>query len=150
MDAKAEIGVIKGQAVDNEGLAALFASIETVAIVGLSPDPSKASFGVAQYLQSYYRIIPVNPNYSEILGEPCYPDLKSVPVPIDLVDVFQRSERIPRLIPDVIAVRPVCFWMQLGIAHRESAVYLLDAGVAVVEDRCTKIDHQRLMGSGQL
>ena len=131
-------------------LAALFRSIETIAIVGLSPDSTKASFGVAQYLQAYYRIIPVNPNYSEILGETCYADLSEVPGVIDLVDVFQRSERIAGLVPSALAVGPACFWMQLGINHAESALTLSRAGICVIQNRCTKVDHQRLVQSGRV
>ena len=149
MDAKATISVIKVPELDDM-LTALFRSVETIAVIGLSPDPSKASFGVARYLQSYYRIIPINPNHAEILGERCYPDLSSVSVPIDLVDVFQRSERIARLVPEAIAAGPSCFWMQLGISHSESESQLSGAGIAVIEDRCTKIDHQRLKGLGRL
>ncbi len=149
MDEKATITVIKVQEMDDV-LTALFRSVETIAVIGLSPDPSKASFGVAQYLQSHYRIIPINPNYAEVVGETCYPDLSAVPISIDLIDVFQRSERIAHLVPEAIAAGPICFWMQLGIAHRESASLLSQAGITVIENRCTKIDHQRLIGLGRL
>ena len=79
-------------------LTEIFASSRRIAVVGLSPDPSKASYGVAQYLSQYYEVVPVNPNYEDIEGVRCYPSVASIPGPVDLIDVFQRSERVPCLL----------------------------------------------------
>ena len=128
----------------------LFQATRTIAIVGLSPDPAKASFGVAVYLKQFYRVIPVNPNYTVILDEPCYPDLKSVPIRIDMIDVFQRSDRMPGFERDALDLQPLCFWMQLGIEHPDVAASLQAQRIQVIQDRCTKIDHQRLNAQGSL
>ena len=119
----------------------LFQATRTIAIVGLSPDPAKASFGVAVYLKQFYRVIPV---------KPCYPDLKSVPIRIDMIDVFQRSDRMPGFERDALDLQPLCFWMQLGIEHPDVAASLQAQRIQVIQDRCTKIDHQRLNAQGHL
>lgn len=115
----------------------------TIAIVGCSDNPAKASHEVAGYLMNHYEVIPVNPNHQEILGLKCYPDLESIPVPVDMVDVFQRSENVAPFVEPAIAIGAKVFWMQLGITNSEAAERLRAAGVEVVEDRCTKIDHMR-------
>ena len=102
----------------DEQLIHLFQVTRTIAIVGLSPDPSKASFGVAQYLKQFYRIIPVNPNYTAILDEVCYPDLKSVPIRIDMIDLFQRSDRVPSFLDD--ALKPCAFVFLDAVGDRAS------------------------------
>lgn len=117
---------------------------KTIAIVGMSDNPAKASNEVAQYLMNYYEVIPVNPNHSEILGKKCYPDLESIPVPVDIVDVFQRSENVPPFVEPAIRIGAKCFWMQLGISNPEAAARLREVGIEVVEDRCTKIEHARM------
>ena len=117
----------------------------TIAIVGMSTDPARASNEVGRYLMPYYRIIPVNPNYDEILGMICYPDLLAVPEPVDMVDVFQRGENVPLFVDDAITIGAKVFWMQLGIRNAQAAVRLRAAGLVVVEDRCTKIEHMRYM-----
>ena len=119
----------------------LLQDTKTVAIVGLSNKPSKASYGVAQYLMPFYRIIPVNPNHKEILGFTCYPNLESITEPVDMVDVFQLSENILPLVKPAIALNVKSFWMQLGITNREARLELEAAGIEVVEDKCTKIEH---------
>ena len=134
----------------DEQLVHLFQATRTIAIVGLSPDPTKASFGVAQYLKQFYRIIPVNPNYTVILDEVCYPDLNSVPIRIDVIDLFQRSDRVPNFLDDALNSVPLCFWMQLGIEHPGVAARLEAQRIQVIQDRCTKVDHQRLMVHGKL
>ncbi|XOV89919.1 MAG: CoA-binding protein [Pseudomonadota bacterium] len=118
-------------------------SSKTIAIVGMSDNPTKASNEVAQYLMPYYIIIPVNPNHREILGQTCYPDLESIPVPVDIVDVFQRSENVLPFVAPSIAIGARCFWMQLGISNQEAASRLEEADVFVVQDKCTKIEHMR-------
>lgn len=117
----------------------------TIAVVGLSSDAFRPSHGVAAYLQSQgYRIIPVNPRETEILGERCYPDLDSVPGPIDIVDVFRRSEHVPEVVEAAIRIGAKAVWMQEGVSHAEAAQRAREAGLAVVEDRCILKEHRLL------
>jgi predicted CoA-binding protein len=119
----------------------------TVAVVGLSPKPDRPSHQVAQYLQAAgYRIIPVNPSCAEALGEPCYPDLRSVPVPIEIVDIFRRSEDVEPIVHEAIAVGAKLIWMQQGVVNEMAAQIAKEAGLAVVMDRCLKIEMERLRG----
>ncbi len=118
-------------------------SSKTIAIVGMSDNPARASNEVAQYLMPHYTVIPVNPNHKEILGLTCYPDLESIPVPVDIVDVFQRSENVMPFVQPTIEMGARCFWMQLGISNAEAAAALEKAGVFVVQDKCSKIEHMR-------
>lgn len=106
---------------------------KTIAVVGLSDNPERASYGVARYLQAQgYRIIPVNPMISEVLGETSYPDLKSVPVPIDMVDIFRRSQLVPPVVDEAIEVGVRYIWMQDGVIHPEAAARAEAAGIPVV------------------
>tara|TARA_R110002072_G_scaffold31735_19_gene97795 strand:- start:37927 stop:38313 length:387 start_codon:yes stop_codon:yes gene_type:complete len=123
---------------------AIFDQTKTIAIVGLSANTSRASNEVAQYLMPYFEVIPVNPNYDEVLGLKCYPDLQSIPVAVDMVDVFQRSENVDPFIQPAIDIGAKCFWMQLGIESAWARAELEAAGIMVVEDRCTKIEFARL------
>ena len=108
---------------------------KTIAVVGLSDNPERASFGVARYLQAQgYRIIPVNPMVSEVLGEKSYPDLKSVPETIDMVDIFRRSELVPPVVDEAIEVGAKYVWMQDGGIHPEAAAKAEAAGSPVVMD----------------
>jgi predicted CoA-binding protein len=123
---------------------------KTVAVVGLSPRQERDSHRVAKYLQSQgYRIIPVNPNADEILGERSYPDLTSVPEPIDVVDVFRRSEAVPEIVEEAIKVGAKTVWMQMGVIHEEAAARAREAGLQVVMDRCMMIEHRRHFGQGR-
>ena len=131
-------------------LTEIFASSRRIAVVGLSPDPSKASYGVAQYLSQYYEVVPVNPNYEDIEGVPCYPSVASIPGPIDLIDVFQRSERVPDFVDDALAADSPYFWMQLGIRNAAARAALEAKGVQVVDDLCIKVEHARLLRQGAL
>lgn len=124
--------------------AEIFANTKTIAIVGLSTNPARASYGVAQALMPYFEVIPVNPAYDEVLGLRCYPDLQSVPQTIDMVDVFQRSENVMPFVKPAIDLGVKCFWMQLGIANAEARAQLEAAGITVVENYCTKIEYARL------
>jgi predicted CoA-binding protein len=124
---------------------AIFAATRTIAIVGLSDNPDRASHEVALYLRPHYKIIPVNPNHQMILGLPCYPDLAAIPEPVDMVDVFQRSENVMPLVQPAIDIGVRIFWMQLGITQRDARRQLTLAGISVVEDKCTKIEHARLL-----
>lgn len=113
-----------------------------VAVVGLSNDPYKASHGVAAYLRSAgYEIIPVNPNHDEVLGERCYPSLRSVPGPIDVVDVFRRPEHCADVVRDAIAVGAKGVWLQQGIESAEAERLAREARIDFVQDRCLKVEH---------
>ena len=104
-----------------------------IAVIGLSSDPGRASYQVAAYMKEHgYRIIPVNPREREVLGEKSYPDLKSVPVPIDMVDVFRRSDLVPPVVDEAIQVGAKFIWMQDGIAHEEAAEKARAAGIPVI------------------
>ncbi len=118
-----------------------------VAIVGLSDDWSRPSNFVGKYLLEHgFEVIPVNPKYDEILGQKCYADLKDIPTPVDIVDLFQRSDRIPPFVDDAIKIGAKVVWMQLGIVNEEAAQKARDAGLEVVMDRCVKIEYARLFG----
>lgn len=125
----------------------------TIAVVGLSPKPHRASFEVAHYLQGHgYRIIPINPNVTEVLGEKAYATLQEAAQheTIDLVDCFRNSEDIPPIVEEAIAIGAKAVWMQLGVSHPEAAAKAEAAGLLVVQDRCIKIDHRVLLSSGEL
>jgi uncharacterized protein len=120
---------------------------KTVAMVGLSSDWSRPSNFAAKYLLDRgYKVIPVNPKYDEILGQTCYPDLQSIPEPVDIVDLFQRVERIPPFVDVAIEIGAKAVWMQLGIFDEEQAQKARDAGLEVIMDRCMKIEYARLFG----
>ena len=117
----------------------------TIAVVGLSGKRFRPSYGVAEYMQrSGYRIIPVNPQEHEVLGEACYPDLDSVPDEIDIVDIFRRSEFVPEIVDAAIRKGAKVIWMQEGVIHEDAARRAMAAGLAVVMDRCILKDHRRL------
>ncbi len=123
----------------------LFETVRTIAVVGCSPRPERPGHYVAKYLQDLgYRIIPVNPGQTEILGEKCYASLRDIPEPVDMVDCFRRAEDIPPVVEDAIAIGAKFVWMQLGIVNEEAAQRAIDAGIEVVMDRCPKIDYPRL------
>jgi predicted CoA-binding protein len=118
----------------------------TIAVVGLSPKPHRPSHQVARYLmEAGYIIIPVNPGQDRILGLPCFPNLRAIPEPIDLVDIFRRQEKVMPIVEDAIAIGAKYIWMQEGIINVEAAARAEAAGLAVVMDRCTKIDHMNLL-----
>lgn len=118
-----------------------------VAVVGLSANWYRPSYFAAKYLQEHgYRIIPVNPRYKEILGEKCYPTLRDIPGPVDVVQIFQRPERVPPFVEDAIEIGSKVIWMQLGIINEAAADRARAAGLDVVMDHCMKIEHARLFG----
>ncbi|SPF47380.1 conserved hypothetical protein [Candidatus Sulfopaludibacter sp. SbA4] len=126
-------------------IAEILDSARTIAVVGLSGKRFRPSYGVAEYMKrAGYRIIPVNPNETEVLGERCYPDLDSVPEAIDIVDIFRRSEFVPEIVEAVIRRGARLIWMQEGVYHEEAARRAEAAGIAVVMDRCILKDHRRL------
>jgi len=117
----------------------------TIAVVGLSGKRYRPSYGVAEYLKrAGYRIIPVNPMETEVLGERAYPDLDSVPEPVDMVDIFRRSEFVPEIVEAAIRKGAKVVWMQEGVVHEAAAARAEAAGLAVVMDRCILKDHRRL------
>ena len=126
-------------------IADILRTARTVAVVGLSGKRFRPSFGVTEYMQrNGYRIIPVNPHESEILGEHCYPDLDSVPGPVDIVDIFRRSEFVPEIVEAAIRKGARAIWMQEGVIHEEAAHRAMEAGLTVVMDRCILKDHRRM------
>jgi predicted CoA-binding protein len=117
----------------------------TIAVVGLSGKRFRPSYGVAEYMKrAGYRIIPVNPLETEVLGEKCYPDLDSIPEPVDIVDIFRRSEFVPEIVEAAIRIGAKAVWMQEGVVHEGAALRAAQAGLAVVMDRCILKDHRRL------
>jgi predicted CoA-binding protein len=126
-------------------IADILHSARTIAVVGLSGKRYRPSYGVAEYMQrAGYRIIPVNPMESSVLGEQAYPDLDSVPEPVDLVDIFRRSEFVPEIVEAAIRKGAKAIWMQEGVIHEAAAARAEAAGLAVVMDRCILKDHRRL------
>ena len=124
----------------------LLKTAKTIAVVGLSNNPARASFGVSRFLQRQgYRIIPVNPNEAEVLGERSYPSLREVPDPIDIVDIFRRSEGVPEVVADAIGRNIRCIWMQEGVVNDEAAAQAEAAGIPVVMDRCILKELGRLL-----
>jgi uncharacterized protein len=123
----------------------------TWAVVGCSPDPSRDSHGVARFLQARRkRIVPVNPLAcpGQILGEECHPDLASLPRPVEVVDIFRRSELAGAHVDEAIAVGARAVWMQLGVVDEEAATRAREAGLLVVMNRCPRIDWPQLVASG--
>jgi predicted CoA-binding protein len=132
---------------DIPSLRRILAESRTIAVVGLSQNWHRPSNFAAKYLKHHgYRIIPVNPAYDEVLGEKCYASLADIPEPVDVVDCFRRSEDIPPLAEQAIAIGAKVLWMQLGVINLEAAERARAAGLDVVMDRCIKIEHARLMG----
>ncbi len=120
----------------------LFKSARTIAVVGLSSKPHRPSRGVAAYLQSAgYRIIPVNPNETEVLGEKAYARLEDVPEPVDVVDIFRRSQFVPAIVESAIRIGARAVWMQEGVIHPEAAEQARRAGLLVVMDACMLKEH---------
>jgi len=123
----------------------LLSSVRTIAVVGLSNDPDRPSHGVAARLQAAgYRIIPVNPNETEVLGEKAYPDLPSVPHPIDVVDVFRRPEHTPPIAAQAVAAGARLLWLQAGVINEEAARIARGGGLTVVMDACLAVLVSRL------
>jgi predicted CoA-binding protein len=124
----------------------LLRSARTIAVVGLSGKKARPSYGVSEYLQNAgYRIIPVNPRETEVLGEKAYPDLDSLPEKIDIVDVFRRSEFVPDIVDAAIRIGARAVWMQEGVINDAAAEKARAAGLAVVMDRCILKEHRRLI-----
>jgi predicted CoA-binding protein len=132
---------------DISTLRRILRSCKTLAIVGLSANWWRPSYFAAKYMQEHgYRIIPVNPQYQEILGEKCYASLRDIPERVDLVDCFRKSEEIEPVAQDAIAIAARVLWMQIGVINHAAAERARGAGLEVVMDRCVKIEHARLFG----
>ena len=122
-------------------------SAKTIAVVGLSGNELRASYFVGYYLKRHgYRVIPVNPRESEILGETSYPTLRDVPVPVDIVNVFRAPDALPDIARDAVAMGADALWCQFGVVNAEGAQIAEEGGVTVVMDRCLKVEHARYVG----
>ena len=125
--------------------------VKRIAIVGLSSNPARPSYGVAEYLiNAGYEIFPVNPEEQEVLGFKCYPDLQAIPVDIDLVDVFRQSDAVLSIARSAVAINAKGLWLQLGVYHAAALSMAQQAGLACVADLCTKVEHRRLILQGEL
>jgi len=124
---------------------------KTIAVVGLSDKPDRDSYQVAAYLQQQgYRIIPVNPRAKEVLGEKAYASLRDVPEPVEVVQIFRRSEEVLPIVEDAIAVGAKVIWMQSGIVNEEAAARAEAAGLAVIMNACMRSAHRTLRASGRI
>jgi predicted CoA-binding protein len=124
----------------------LLRSAKTIAVVGLSSRRSRPSYGVSEYMQSSgYRIIPVNPNETEILGEKAYASLDEVPGPVDIVDIFRRPEGVPEIVDAAIRIGAKGIWMQEGVVHEDAAAKARAAGLEVVMDKCILKEHRKML-----
>lgn len=127
-------------------IAELLRIAKTIAVVGLSSRKFRPSYGVSEYMKrAGYRIIPVNPNETEVLGERCYSSLEDIPEHIDIVDIFRRSEYVPDIVESAIRVGAGAVWMQEGVAHEAAARRAKEAGLKVVMDRCILKEHRRYL-----
>src|SRR5450432_923082 len=132
---------------DIAGLRRILQDCRTIAVVGLSANWYRPSYFADKYMQDKgYRIVPVNPNYTEVLGEKCYPDLRAIPDPVDIVDCFRKAEEMVPIARDAVAIHARVLWMQLGIRNLDAAKIANDAGLDVVMDRCVKIEYARILG----
>lgn len=124
----------------------LLRSAKTIAVVGLSSHRWRPSYGVSEYMQTAgYRIIPVNPAETEVLGEKAYGSLEDIPEPVDIVNIFRRSEFAPEIVAAAIRIRAKCIWMQEGVMHEEAAAKARAAGLEVVMDRCILKEHRKML-----
>ena len=132
---------------DVAGLRRVLTAGKVIAVVGLSPDWNRPSYFAAKYMQERgYQVIPVNPKQTEILGQKCYARLSDIPVPVDIVDCFRKSEDIPAIAEEAIAIGAKTLWLQLGIRNEAAEEMALAAGLDLVVDRCVKIEYARLFG----
>jgi len=132
---------------DIAGLRQILLRARTIAVVGLSAQWHRPSYFAAKYMQEHgYRIVPVNPNYDEILGEKSYPSIEAIPERVDVVDCFRKPGEMPALAREAVAKGAHVLWMQLGIHNEEAARLATEAGLDVVQNHCMKIEHARIMG----
>jgi hypothetical protein len=132
---------------DDGAVAGILKAARRIAVIGISAKPGRPSLSVALYLKRHgYEIIPVNPQLAEWEGSPCYPSLHEVPGPVDIVDIFRKPDSIMEIVEEIIAKKPDCAWLQLGIVNDEAAKLLRQAGITTVQNLCVKIEHARLLG----
>src|SRR5712692_10264134 len=137
-------GMKRGGSAGEDPITDILKTSKTIAVVGLSSNPMRPSFGVTEYMQrAGYRIIPVNPNESEVLGEKCYARLEDVPEKIDIVDVFRRAEEVAGVVESAIRVGAKAVWMQMGVENEAAAEKARAAGLVVIEDACIRVEHRR-------
>lgn len=130
----------------DEELKKLLTDSKTIAVIGASPKPWRDSGAIAVFLaQQGYTVFPVNPKYDEVAGMKSYPDLKSIPVPIDIVDIFRNPDEVEPVIDEAIAAGAKAVWMQIGVVNETAARKAEQAGLAVVMDRCIAVEHRALM-----
>ena len=130
---------------ESSAMAELLRTSRTIAVVGLSNKRWRPSYGVSEYMQREgYRIIPVNPELGEVLGEKCYPTVDAVPEPVDIVNIFRRPEAVPEIVDAAIRVGAKAVWMQEGVIHEAAAKRAKEAGLVVVMDRCLLKEHRKL------
>ena len=123
----------------------LLQETKTIAVVGLSNKPDRPSYGVTQYMQAHgYKIIPVNPTCSEILGETCYPDLSSIPVAVDMVNVFRKSEDCLEVAREAVKIGAKSLWLQMGVINQEALDYASSHGLTGIMDKCLMVEHRKL------
>lgn len=140
---------MKPNTTTSEKIQKILKSAKTIAVVGISNNPDKASYRVALYLKNAgYTIIPVNPTIKEWCGLPSYPNLNAVPEAVDIVDIFRRPEDVPAIVDEAIANHAKVVWMQLEIINEVAAAKAKSAGLQVVMDRCTKVEHYHLPKQG--
>jgi len=124
----------------------LLAESTTIAVVGMSPKRQRPSNSVASYLIAKgYRVIPVNPGHSEILGLTCYPELRAIPEPVEIVDIFRTASEVAPVVDQAVDIGANAVWMQQGIVNEEAAARAAGAGLVAVMDRCIKVEHSRLI-----
>jgi predicted CoA-binding protein len=132
---------------DINTLRRILGEYRVLAVVGLSADWYRPSYFAAKYMQEHgYRVIPVNPRYQEILGEKCYPSLRAIPEKVQIVDVFRKTQDVPPIAEEAIAIGAKVLWQQLGVKNEAAAARARAAGLETVMDRCVKIEHARLFG----
>ncbi|MCK6425008.1 MAG: CoA-binding protein [Burkholderiaceae bacterium] len=134
---------------DMPSLRRILQQCRSIAVVGLSAEWHRPSYFAAKYMQAHgWRIVPVNPRYAgrDVLGEPCFARLTDIPFPVDMVDVFRRSEEVGPIAEQAIAIGAKCLWQQIGVKNVEAAERAHAAGLDCVADRCVKIEHGRLFG----
>jgi predicted CoA-binding protein len=132
---------------DIDTLRRILATHRTIAVVGLSADWFRPSHFAAKYMQAHgYRIVPVNPRYTAILGERCHASLADIPGPVDIVDVFRKTADVPSIARQAVDIGAKVLWQQIGVQSEEADRYALDHGLDSVMDRCVKIEHARLFG----
>jgi predicted CoA-binding protein len=134
--------------IDDDVLTHVLQAAKTIAVVGLSAEPDRPSYGVARYMQAHgYRIVPVNPKYAQVLGEKSYARLTDIPFAVDIVDVFRKTPDVLPAAQDAVAIGAKCLWQQQGVENQAADALARQHGLVSVMDRCIKIEHARLLGS---